>query len=273
MSGVEAMIQAAVATIGFSDHNNTQRTPVHTFYNEKFGNPDPSKYAWDWCDGGVTYWAWKSGNEASVVFGGAYAYTVAHAEAFESRGLWHTDVAGIRRGDIVFFDWNGSNRISAIDHVGIVESVEGTMVHTIEANIGNVCARKVRYADTIAGYGRPKYVGAPDPGTPPPPVTPPPATLPTVRLDVVRRASNSPSWKYGANNTPASSVPDTTLVQNALIKLGFCAFPGRGDFGPLTVAGYARWQRSLGYTGSDADGHPGITSLTELGAKSGLFKV
>ncbi|MFG3137712.1 CHAP domain-containing protein [Streptomyces sp. NPDC048211] len=225
-----------------------------------------------WCDMTITYAAYHSGNESAVCFGGKYAYTVAHAQAFKDRGAWHTDTAGIRRGDIVFFDWNGSNSISAIDHVGIVESVNGSAVHTIEGNIGNVCARKVRYADTIAGYGRPKYVN-PTPTTPQPPTTPPPASnLPTVRLSVVQRAANSPTGKYGVDGTAGSSVKDTTLVQNALIKLGLCVFPGRGEFGPLTVQGYAKWQRSLGYTGSDADGHPGLTSLTKLGAKSGLFK-
>src|SRR5690606_9022960 len=107
---------------------------------------------------------WKSGNEAAVVFGGAYAYTVAHAEKFRSKGQWHTDVAGIRRGDIVFFDWNGSNNISAIDHVGLVTGVrpDGT-VDTIEGNYQNKCGRWQRHADTIVGYGRPAYGGVTTP--------------------------------------------------------------------------------------------------------------
>ena len=67
-TAVEKMIAFAETTLGWSDENNTVRTPDHTWYNDKFGNPDPSKYAWDWCDGWITYVAWKTGNEAAVVF-------------------------------------------------------------------------------------------------------------------------------------------------------------------------------------------------------------
>ncbi|GLW30058.1 peptidoglycan-binding domain-containing protein [Actinoplanes regularis] len=38
-----------------------------------------------------------------------------------------------------------------------------------------------------------------------------------------------------------------------------------GYFGTETVAAYAAYQRSLGYTGLDANGLPGTTSLTKLG--------
>lgn len=38
-----------------------------------------------------------------------------------------------------------------------------------------------------------------------------------------------------------------------------------GYFGTTTIAAYAAYQRSLGYTGLDANGLPGTTSLTELG--------
>lgn len=38
-----------------------------------------------------------------------------------------------------------------------------------------------------------------------------------------------------------------------------------GYFGTQTVSAYAAYQRSLGYTGPDANGLPGVTSLTRLG--------
>lgn len=44
-----------------------------------------------------------------------------------------------------------------------------------------------------------------------------------------------------------------------------------GYFGTSTIAAYAKYQTSLGYTGLDANGLPGKTSLTELGA--GRFAV
>jgi hypothetical protein len=43
-----------------------------------------------------------------------------------------------------------------------------------------------------------------------------------------------------------------------------------GSFGSLTVNAYARWQKRLGYSGTAADGIPGMTSLKKLGAKHGF---
>lgn len=110
-----------------------------------------------WCDETITWAAYTSGNYEAVCPGGDFAYTVSHAQAFKSRGQWHTDVAGIRRGDIVFFDWQFSDSIAAIDHVGIVTDVNGRDILTIEGNTSDRVARRVRHADTIAGYGRPVY--------------------------------------------------------------------------------------------------------------------
>ncbi|MHA5052255.1 hypothetical protein [Streptomyces sp. SD15] len=67
----------------------------------------------------------------------------------------------------------------------------------------------------------------------------------------------------------------TNLTEAALVKLGYLAktYAGDGSFGSKTIAGYAKWQRHLGYTGADANGIPGKTSLTKLGSQSGLFTV
>ena len=39
-----------------------------------------------------------------------------------------------RPGDVVFFTWHSDPRLGGLDHTGIVESVQGRMVHTIEGN-------------------------------------------------------------------------------------------------------------------------------------------
>jgi len=110
-----------------------------------------------WCDMFITWAAHQSGNYNVVNFGKDFAYTVWHAQEFQKHGQWNTDTAGIRRGDIVFFDWAGTNSIAHIDHVGIVTDVNGRDVLTIEGNTSDRCARRVRRADTIVGYGRPAY--------------------------------------------------------------------------------------------------------------------
>jgi hypothetical protein len=48
---------------------------------------------------------------------------------------------------------------------------------------------------------------------------------------------------------------------------------GPGIFGPMTTETYAKWQRSLGYEGADADGKPGNLSLKQLADRTKLFTV
>ena len=60
-------------------------------------------------------------------------------------------------GDVVFFYVNG-----AINHQGIVESVSGGIVHTIEGNSSDSVARRAYSVgvSNIAGYGRPDWEAA-----------------------------------------------------------------------------------------------------------------
>lgn len=249
---IDSMLAVAVSLLGTHETNGDNINKVTEWFGEN-GQP--------WCDMTVTYEAYHSGNQAAVCFNAYHDYTVEHAQAFKDHGQWHVGATGIQRGDIVFFDWEGSNNLSDIDHVGIVEFVDATGVNCIEGNIDNVCKRTVRHEDFIAGYGRPLYANDPvtTPPPPPPPIGAPP--LPKVSLANMITASNGST----------SYETQVTRVQNALAKLGFLGTTQRGPWGPLTTSAYAAYQRSLGYNGSDADGHPGATSLTKLGTKTGLF--
>jgi LysM repeat protein len=147
---VDGMIAAAERSLGLGEPNAIQQ-----WYRAR--NGAAYNYNFPWCNAAVTYWATQAGERDSVLFGTDYAYTVAHAARFKAAGQWHAGASGIRRGDIVFFDWGGTNDIARIDHVGIVTGVSGANVYTIEGNTMNVCARRVRREAEIAGYGRPKY--------------------------------------------------------------------------------------------------------------------
>ncbi|MES4888660.1 transglycosylase SLT domain-containing protein [Streptomyces sp. NPDC096012] len=64
---------------------------------------------------------------------------------------------------------------------------------------------------------------------------------------------------------------DVKTLQSALIAAGFRIPDGAtGLFGPQTKSAYAAWQRSIGFAGSAADGFPGCSSLTKLGARAGF---
>jgi peptidoglycan hydrolase-like protein with peptidoglycan-binding domain len=104
-----------------------------------------------WCD---MFLAWAADQAGLISVVGDSAWTPGHAQWFKDRGRWgHTP----RRGAIVFFDWQGSKNIPAIDHVGIVEAVRsnGTIV-TIEGNTSNQVKRRER-SGLVAGYGYPAY--------------------------------------------------------------------------------------------------------------------
>ncbi|WP_431897945.1 CHAP domain-containing protein [Nonomuraea sp. bgisy101] len=116
-----------------------------------------------WCDMSITHWARQSGNADAVLPEGDRAFTVWHAEDGKDLGRWYPGTSeNIRKhakpGAVVFFDWDGTDRIGAIDHVGIVEVNLGDgRVQTIEGNTADSCKRRVRASNVIAGFWNPDY--------------------------------------------------------------------------------------------------------------------
>ncbi|MEU3281570.1 N-acetylmuramoyl-L-alanine amidase [Streptomyces antibioticus] len=105
---------------------------------------------------------------------------------------------------------------------------------------------------------------------PAPPVTEP-TTKPKVSLaHIIAAARKDPAATQG-HTTHKTEV---LLVERALKAEGLLAAKWvDGSFGTKTVAAYARWQRSAaggGFTGTDADGIPGKTSLKLLAARHGF---
>jgi hypothetical protein len=121
---------------------------------------------------GEPYWSWygfDSRVEWCAIFVSWCANEIGYIEAgiipkfaacqsqgipwFKGRELWQ-DAGGYIPvpGNIIFFDWEHDGHS---DHVGIVEYVEGDVVHTIEGNTGNrVVRRSYRLdSDVICGYG------------------------------------------------------------------------------------------------------------------------
>lgn len=69
---------------------------------------------------------------------------------------------------------------------------------------------------------------------------------------------------------------DSVLAIQKALKSVFPEFnysSGPGTFGPQTQKFYSMWQKSLGFKGKDADGIPGIQSLTALANRTGEFSV
>jgi peptidoglycan hydrolase-like protein with peptidoglycan-binding domain len=95
--------------------------------------------------------------------------------------------------------------------------------------------------------------------------------LPAVDMEMVLLASQVDPPKADTGLTPGASS-HVIEVERALNAKGLLTSGAvDGHYGTSTISAYAAWQRSLGYTGIDANGIPGPTSLTSLG--SGRFTV
>lgn len=245
----EGMINAMEALLGVHETGGNNTNKVTQWYGLN-GQP--------WCDQAITYAAFHSGNQASVTFGGKFAYTVAHAQAFKNHGAWHAMTngvvaSGIRRGDIVFFDWEGGSSIGGIDHVGIVTGTNGATVYTIEGNIGNVCARKVRGAHEIAGFGRPVYSGDNS--------APAPSSAPVKTPTGSFQAFPGEAWFHRA---PRSAVVERMGQRLIAVGCGKYEVGAGPQWTEADQKSYAAWQRKRGFTGQDANGWPGKTTWDAL---------
>lgn len=91
------------------------------------------------------------------------------------------------------------------------------------------------------------------------------AALPAVNMEALIKAAQIDPRRAGTALTPGAKE-SVLLVERALRARGLLADTYvDGHFGTKTIEAYAAWQRWLGYSGLDASGLPGRTSLRALG--------
>ncbi len=105
----------------------------------------------EWCACFVSWCAGQCGYIESGIIP-KHSYCPTGVEWFRSRGQWQDRNSIPAPGSIIYFDWGGD---AIADHVGIVESCDGSAVYTIEGNANNAC-KQLSYAvgdRRILGYG------------------------------------------------------------------------------------------------------------------------
>ena len=113
----------------------------------------------DWCDTFISFLAIQTG---AVDLIGRECGVQRHIDIFKSLGIWIEDGSiKPKPGDIITFAWSTSYQPnnSWADHIGIVESVSGNTITTIEGN-SNRSVRRRTYSvghRNIRGYARPSY--------------------------------------------------------------------------------------------------------------------
>ena len=105
----------------------------------------------EWCACFVSWCSDQCGYIESGIIP-KHSYCPTDVEWFRSRGQWQDRNSIPAPGTIIYFDWGGDG---IADHVGIVESCDGSIVYTIEGNANNAC-KQLSYAvgnRRILGYG------------------------------------------------------------------------------------------------------------------------
>lgn len=89
--------------------------------------------------------------------------------------------------------------------------------------------------------------------------------LPTANMEAVLKAAQIDPRRADDTQTPGAH-DSVLLVEQALQAKGLLDSKYvDGYFGTTTISAYSQYQKSLGYTGIDASGLPGKTSLEKLG--------
>jgi peptidoglycan hydrolase-like protein with peptidoglycan-binding domain len=88
---------------------------------------------------------------------------------------------------------------------------------------------------------------------------------PAINMTKLLIAAQLDEYRPGNRHT-RGAVRSVKRVQRQLRRRGISVAVD-GNFGAQTMSGYAAWQRRLGYTGLDASGMPGETSLKRLAGR------
>lgn len=203
-----------------------------------------------------------------------YSFLVCeHGIGFEGRGLWRRNSA------------NGKTALNENHYAicGLVGSKGSTMPTNAQLNgirdVIDYCRSTGGAGSEIKGHrdgystdcpGEPLYAwvqqGAPRKGGSVP-------SQPEVREVSLQRVIDAARQDPPKAGAPVS-YSRVRWVEDGLVREGLLtARYADGHFGSTTVDAYAAWQRRLGYSGDDANGIPGRTSLTTLGSKHGFTVV
>lgn len=188
-------------------------------------------------------------------------YTPSGSGRYKALNRWTPRDGTPLPGDLVFYDWGGSQFTGATDHVGLLEAVLwGGDLQVIEGNTsptnagsqsnGDGVYRRIRSRRQVVGFGRPLYVGT----LPTPPVQPPTVVDHQALL----------RWLEGRKRHAAHvlwtlvQLPDlrpglrnnlhVVVMQQALNLVAQQGLAEDGDFGPRTEEALRRFQQFLGLT-------------------------
>lgn len=159
-------------------------------------------------------------------------------------------------GDIAFIATSASpSDPFKVPQVGIVVNTDAwkskSTCVTVEGGIDGEVVLRTRWKYEVITFGRPDYRPAKE----------------RKKMQTGQLLVNPRKVRVGARGR------DVMNVQLALADVVNLSGYAPGVFDPVTQRAFARWQRIIGYVGSDADGVPTDASLAALGDRSKKFSV
>ena len=159
----QKFVSTAASYIGCKEADGTHRQIIDIYNEHKpLARGYAMKYTDAWCATFVSAMAIKCGLTDIIPTECGCGQMI---QLFQKLGAWQENDAHVPQpGDVIFYDWDDSgvgDNTGWPDHVGIVESVNGSDIKVIEGNMSDAVGRRTlkvngRY---IRGYGVPKFKG------------------------------------------------------------------------------------------------------------------
>lgn len=155
------LIKVAKDWLGCNESNGSHKQIIDLYNSHKpLARGYKVKYTDEWCATFVSACAIKSGMTAIIPTECSCEKMIT---LFKNIGSWQeSDNHVPSQGDIIFYDWQDSgsgDNVGWSDHVGIVESCDGTNIVIIEGNYSQSVKRRTIKVNGkyIRGFGVPKY--------------------------------------------------------------------------------------------------------------------
>lgn len=147
--------------IGYNEHDGSHKQIIDIYNAYKpLARGYKVKYTDSWCDTFISALFIKL--NAVDAIGGTECGCEEHIKKFRAAGIWEEDGRIVPEvGDIILFNWdtNMQQNNGYADHIGIVETVNGSSIETIEGNYKDaVTRRRINVGwGYIRGFAKPKY--------------------------------------------------------------------------------------------------------------------
>ena len=279
---IEDLVSALSAT-GHVTHQSFTKTSVTIHHNGGVANTHEDVLnTWRTREASAHFDVDVHGAIAQFVDVHEYAWATGNTQGNESSiSIEMADASGSPSWEIADATWKSAARLAAwlFHHViGARPSNENVFPHKHWVSDDCPGPWALDHWDEIIAEMQHQYdlmSGTPSvPSNPPSNPHPSMQGAPPISLKIIQMCAHEDPPKPQGATTNYNQV---IWVQNALVLEGLLSGTdrrwGRGAFGTMTKTAYEGWQRRLGYSGSDADGIPGMTSLSKLGAKWGFHVV